>query len=94
MITKNNLTEIRGTTLCNQPNTDLLQICEKIGTEDWVVEKPDPKIMGPFAYNDQEWVGYDDEDAVAAKVPFFSSTLSHYLQCLGRLKDLTIYCFN
>lgn len=44
------------------------EICEKIGVENWAVEKPDPEAVGPFAHNGIEWVGYDDEDMAAKKV--------------------------
>lgn len=48
------------------------QICEKIGVDEWIVEKPDPEALGPYAYKDGEWVGYDDEEMAAKKV-----TLTH-----------------
>jgi GH18 family chitinase len=44
------------------------EICEKIGVENWVVEKPEPESVGPFAHNGFEWVGYDDEEMAAKKV--------------------------
>lgn len=44
------------------------EICEKIGVENWAVEKPDPEAVGPFAHNGFEWVGYDDEEMAAKKV--------------------------
>ena len=52
------------------------EICEKIGSENWAVEKPDPEAVGPYAHNGFEWVGYDDEEAVAKKVCFHICFLS------------------
>ena len=46
------------------------KICEKIGIEGWSVRKPDPDRYGPFAYSDDEWVGYDDEEMAATKAEF------------------------
>lgn len=34
----------------------------------WNVEQPKPRAMGPYAYNDNQWVGYDDEEFVKLKV--------------------------
>lgn len=33
---------------------------------DWTVVQPNPKAMGPFAFKNNQWVGYDDE-AIARK---------------------------
>lgn len=33
---------------------------------DWTVVQPNPKAMGPFAFKNKQWVGYDDE-AIARK---------------------------
>lgn len=46
------------------------EICEKIGTDNWIVEKPDPESVGPYAYKDDEWVGYDDEEMVSRKAKY------------------------
>ena len=43
------------------------EICDKIKTEGWTVEKPDPEAVGPYAHRGDEWVGYDDEEAAAKK---------------------------
>ena len=51
------------------------KICEKIGAEDWSVEKPDLEAFGPYAYNNEEWVGYDDEDMSARKVWHFNKSI-------------------
>ncbi len=58
--------------LLNQTWWVTWQICEKIGVDEWIVEKPDPEALGPYAYKDGEWVGYDDEEMAAKKV-----TLTH-----------------
>lgn len=46
------------------------EICEKIAAEDWIVEKPDPEAVGPYAFKGDEWVGYDDEEAVMKKAQY------------------------
>lgn len=42
------------------------QICKRIKDEDWTVVDVDPNAVGPYAYKDDQWVGYDD-DAIARK---------------------------
>jgi len=37
--------------------------------DSWTIEQPKPKAMGPYAYKDNQWVGYDDEEFVKLKVP-------------------------
>lgn len=39
-----------------------------IQENDWELEAPYPEIMGPFAYKDNQWVGFDDEDTIIEKV--------------------------
>ncbi|XP_065559304.1 uncharacterized protein LOC136026547 isoform X1 [Artemia franciscana] len=47
------------------------EICEKIGVENWLIEKPYPEDVGPYAYSQEgDWVGYDDEDMVARKANY------------------------
>lgn len=36
--------------------------------DSWTIEQPKPKAMGPYAYKDNQWVGYDDEEFVKLKV--------------------------
>ncbi len=46
------------------------EICEKIASDSWIVERPDPEAVGPYAYKGDEWVGYDDEETVAMKAKY------------------------
>ncbi|KAL7300732.1 hypothetical protein TKK_0006710 [Trichogramma kaykai] len=46
------------------------EICENIDKNDWTVENPNPNAMGPYAFKDNQWVGYDDEDIVRKKSKF------------------------
>ena len=34
----------------------------------WTVVKDPTGSMGPYAYKDDQWVGYDDPDIIALKV--------------------------
>ncbi|KAI7815601.1 mucin-like protein [Rhyzopertha dominica] len=42
------------------------EICEYVKSGGWKVVQPNPDAMGPYAYKDNQWVGYDDE-AIARK---------------------------
>ncbi|KYM85390.1 Chitotriosidase-1 [Atta colombica] len=47
------------------------EICESIADSDeWEVVQPNPKAMGPYAFKDNQWVGYDDEDIVKLKAHY------------------------
>ncbi|KAG5308785.1 CHIT1 protein, partial [Acromyrmex insinuator] len=47
------------------------EICESIiDTDEWEVVQPNPKAMGPYAFKDNQWVGYDDEDIVKLKAHY------------------------
>ncbi|KAG8181266.1 hypothetical protein JTE90_018785 [Oedothorax gibbosus] len=46
------------------------EVCQMIQENDWELEAPYPEIMGPFAYKDNQWVGFDDEDTIIEKVKF------------------------
>ena len=63
------------------------EICEKIGVENWAVEKPDPEAVGPFAHNGFEWVGYDDEEMAAKKVQYHTAFLIDFTVDLMSLKQ-------
>lgn len=43
------------------------QICENIKDNDWTVMQPNPNAMGPYAYKDNQWVSYDDEQIARKK---------------------------
>ncbi|ERL93249.1 hypothetical protein D910_10545 [Dendroctonus ponderosae] len=46
------------------------EICENVKNQDWEVEEPFPKAMGPIAFKDNQWVGYDDENIVRKKAEY------------------------
>nr|XP_031835642.1 mucin-5AC-like [Nomia melanderi] len=47
------------------------EICESLSqSDDWEVIQPNPKAMGPYAYKEDQWVGYDDEDIVKLKAKY------------------------
>jgi len=43
------------------------EICNKILNDDWDIVTPYPGFMGPYAHKDNQWVGFDDVDAVVEK---------------------------
>lgn len=45
----------------------ICQICERVKSEGWTVVTPNSEAMGPYAYKENQWVGYDDEDIVRKK---------------------------
>ncbi|KAG5320367.1 CHIT1 protein, partial [Pseudoatta argentina] len=47
------------------------EICESIiDSDEWEVVQPNPKAMGPYAFKDNQWVGYDNEDIVKLKAHY------------------------
>jgi chitinase len=48
--------------------TSLSQICASVTKDDWTVVQPKKDAMGPYAYKENQWVGYDDIDSVKLKV--------------------------
>ncbi|CAL1684975.1 unnamed protein product [Lasius platythorax] len=47
------------------------EICENIAESDeWEVVQPNPKAMGPYAFKENQWVGYDDEEIVKLKARY------------------------
>ncbi|XP_056648990.1 mucin-2-like [Diorhabda sublineata] len=46
------------------------EICQYVKEQDWEVEQPNSKVMGPFAFKDDQWVGYDDEEIVKRKAEY------------------------
>ncbi|KAH6937736.1 hypothetical protein HPB50_003743 [Hyalomma asiaticum] len=45
------------------------EICESFTRGKWTVVK-DPFFMAPYAFQDRQWVGYDDMESITAKVEF------------------------
>lgn len=44
------------------------EICQSIKEdEDWTVVQPNARAMGPYAFKEDQWVGYDDEDMARKK---------------------------
>ncbi|XP_022252902.1 titin-like [Limulus polyphemus] len=46
------------------------EICQNILDEGWVVHRPYPEMLGPYAYKDDQWVCFDDEKMVVEKAKF------------------------
>lgn len=44
------------------------EVCEKIN-QGWKVERNNEQVV-PYAYSNNEWVGYDDAESLRAKVQF------------------------
>ena len=38
--------------------------------DEWTVVQPNADAIGPYAYKENQWVGYDDEDIVRRKSEF------------------------
>lgn len=43
------------------------EICHRVKDEDWTVVDVDPNALGPYAFKDNQWVGYDDEEIARKK---------------------------
>lgn len=44
------------------------EICQSIKEdEDWTVVQPNARAMGPYAFKEDQWVGYDDEEMARKK---------------------------
>ncbi|XP_033232271.1 mucin-5AC isoform X2 [Belonocnema kinseyi] len=46
------------------------EICESVEKGDWEVVQPNPAAMGPYAFKENQWVGYDDQAIVRAKAQY------------------------
>ena len=46
------------------------EICKKIQSGGWTVVKDPQDRMGPYAYNGDQWVGFDDIDTIRRKSEF------------------------
>ncbi|XP_026687735.1 probable chitinase 10 [Diaphorina citri] len=49
------------------------EICAKIKSGQWTVVKDKKNRIGPYAYSDNQWVGYDDVDMIRTKSEFIKS---------------------
>uniref|UniRef100_A0ABD2XD38 chitinase n=1 Tax=Trichogramma kaykai TaxID=54128 RepID=A0ABD2XD38_9HYME len=59
------------------------EICENIDKNDWTVENPNPNAMGPYAFKDNQWVGYDDEDIRRKR--HCSKTMTRTMKTTGQI---------
>ncbi|XP_074035115.1 chitinase 6 isoform X2 [Leptinotarsa decemlineata] len=46
------------------------EICDYVKNQDWEVDQPNPDAMGPIAFKEDQWVGYDDESIVRKKAEY------------------------
>ncbi|XP_017780174.1 PREDICTED: serine-rich adhesin for platelets-like isoform X2 [Nicrophorus vespilloides] len=46
------------------------EICESVKSDEWTVVQPNEDAMGPYAFRDNQWVGYDDEAIVRKKAKY------------------------
>ncbi|XP_044257284.1 uncharacterized protein LOC123006669 isoform X3 [Tribolium madens] len=46
------------------------EVCEYIKTQNWEVVQPNPDAMGPYAFKDNQWVGYDDDKIARKKAAY------------------------
>ena len=44
------------------------EFCHRVKVHDWTVVKDPEGRMGPYAYKDRQWVGYDDREMINYKV--------------------------
>ena len=51
------------------------EICDKIKNQGWNIVKDEEGRMGPYAFNDRQWVGYDDVAMIKYK--------SEYIRKMG-----------
>lgn len=49
-------------------NVFFLQICDKVNSEQWTVERQADGAMGAIAHRGNQWVGYDDVSDIRRKV--------------------------
>ncbi|XP_026684427.1 probable chitinase 10 [Diaphorina citri] len=46
------------------------EICSSLKSDDWSVEHPNPRAMGPYAFKGNQWVGYDDQEIAKDKAKY------------------------
>ena len=49
------------------------EICQRINAEKWSVVRDPEGRMGPYAYKDKQWVGFDDMDTIRMKSEYIRS---------------------
>uniref|UniRef100_A0A1S4KVH5 chitinase n=2 Tax=Ixodes scapularis TaxID=6945 RepID=A0A1S4KVH5_IXOSC len=49
------------------------EICQNVNEHGWELERPHPKRMGPYAFKDSQWVGFDDEEMLREKASYILS---------------------
>ena len=47
-----------------------LEICDRINRGGWTVVRDPEGRIGPYAYNDRQWVSYDDVEDIRRKTKF------------------------
>lgn len=46
------------------------EICDRVQNNGWTVYQDPQRRMGPYAYKDTQWVGYDDADTIRQKAQY------------------------
>ena len=49
------------------------EICQRINADQWSVVRDQEGRMGPYAYKDKQWVGFDDVDTIRMKSEYIRS---------------------
>ena len=49
------------------------EICQRINSEQWNIVRDTEGRMGPYAYKDRQWVGFDDVDTIRKKSEYIRS---------------------
>lgn len=49
------------------------EICKYVMSYGWQVVQPNPNISGPYAYKDDQWVGYDDMMIIRHKAEYVNA---------------------
>ncbi|KAH9365375.1 hypothetical protein HPB48_011413 [Haemaphysalis longicornis] len=49
------------------------EICQNVNERGWDLGRPEPKRMGPYAFKDDQWVGFDDEQMIREKARYILS---------------------
>lgn len=44
------------------------EICHRVKNQRWIVKRDNSGRMGPYAYNRNQWVSYEDPDSIKVKV--------------------------